>query len=73
MGNNNVYGEGRFITPNKILKPTSKVDENALNIENVFGKVEIPASRVHVAGSSPLGFSSQINKDVQIDCKRSNA
>lgn len=30
MGNNNVYSEGHFLTPNKIEKPKT-IDKDALN------------------------------------------
>lgn len=44
MGNQNVYGEGHFITPNKVRRP-SQMDENAFSIENLFGKVNIETAR----------------------------
>lgn len=44
MGNNNVYSEGHFLTPNKIDKP-KVIDKDKLNIENVFGKIDMPTSR----------------------------
>ena len=45
MGNNNVYSEGHFITPNRIKKPSIVIDENSLDIENVFGKINILTNR----------------------------
>lgn len=49
MGNNNVYGEGHFISPNKIEKPQLKLDEKQINIENVFGRLDIPTTRAQKA------------------------
>lgn len=44
MGNHTVYGEGHFITPNKVRRP-NHLDENALNMENLFGKINIEAAK----------------------------
>lgn len=49
MGNNNVYGEGHFISANKIEKPHLKLDERRINIENVFGRLDIPTTRAQRA------------------------
>lgn len=52
MGNNNVYSEGQFITPNRIKKPSLTLDENALDIQNVFGKINILTNRAQKADTS---------------------
>lgn len=52
MGNNNVYGEGHFITPNKVQKVQNKIEEGNLNMENVFGAIEIPSARAVKADNS---------------------
>lgn len=49
MGNQNVYGEGHFISPNKISKPQLKLDEKQFNIENIFGRLDIPTTRAQKA------------------------
>lgn len=46
MGNNNVYGEGHFITPNKVKKIQNKIQDANLNMQNVFGAVQIPSASI---------------------------
>lgn len=51
MGNNNVYGEGNFITPNKVIR-NIKLDQKCINIENIFGRMEINTARADQANDT---------------------
>ncbi len=60
MGNNNVYGQGHFITPNKLKRPEPVIDQNYINIEKLFGKIEINTARAVQANDTIVH-----NMDVQ--------
>lgn len=47
MGNQVIYEDGKFITPNKVER-TLTIDQSAINFDNVFGKVQIPSARADV-------------------------
>jgi hypothetical protein len=53
MGNTNVYTDGQYISAHKIQKRSS-IDENTINIENVFGKIGGTVSREEKGNGNQL-------------------
>ena len=46
MGNTEiVYEEGKYIVPNKILRKKDALDGKKIDMDNIFGKIDIPSAR----------------------------
>lgn len=61
MGNNNVYGEGHFITPNKVKKADNQIYQANINMENVFGVEQIQSKSVVNTNKSKLSQPSRLH------------
>ena len=49
MGNTEVvYEEGKYIVPNKILRKKDALEGKQINMDNLFGKLDIPSARAEI-------------------------